>query len=276
MNKVVVRSLSGIVYMAIIIGCIFLGVHAVTVLALVLGALGLLEIYKITEGLTDDAVPPMILDYCGVATLIIGCYRTEFLFLWPVILMIRFIMELYLKAQDPINCLGRSVFAQVYLGFPLGLMQNLETYNGGGSWGHGFALLAIFIMIWLNDTGAFCVGSLCGKRRLFERISPKKSWEGFFGGLGFNIIAAIIFCYCCPNIFAIHENVWVWLGLAAVVTVFATWGDLLESLMKRTYNVKDSGHWIPGHGGILDRIDSLLFVAPASAIYLQLCHCAII
>lgn len=271
MNKVAVRAISGLVYIAVIIGCILYGVNAVTGLALVLGGLGLIEFYKITTGLSRRVVSPMLIDYASICVLILGCYRTEFFLVWPILLLLRYTMELYYKEENPVNTLARSIFAQVYLGLPLGLMQNLETFNDGGSWGHGYALLAIFIMIWLNDTGAFCVGSLMGKNRLFERLSPKKSWEGFFGGLLFNIIAGVVFCLWCPNAFAIHENLWVWIGLAITVTVFSTWGDLLESLIKRTYNVKDSGHWIPGHGGILDRIDSLLFVAPASAAYLMLC-----
>lgn len=272
MNKVAVRALSGIIYVAVIVGCILLGVDAVTVLALVLGALGLLELYKITGSLTKDYMTSMLIDYAGICALILGCYHLEFIFLWIPILLLRFIMELYYHSSNPVNELSRSVFAQIYLGLPLGLMQRLETFNGGGSCGSGFALLAIFIMIWLNDTGAFCVGSMIGKNRLFERISPKKSWEGFYGGLLFNVIAAICFCLWCPDVFAIPSNMHIWIGLAVVVTLFATWGDLLESLIKRTYNVKDSGHWIPGHGGILDRIDSLLFVSPASFCYLLFCH----
>lgn len=272
MNKVVVRALSGLVYIAIIIGCIFLGVNAVTLLGLVLGALGLMEFYKITGSLSRENASEMIIDYSSVCVLILGCYRPEFFLIWPVLLLFRYTFELYFKAENAVNNLGRSILAQVYLGLPLGLMQNLETFNHGGSWNHGFALLAIFIMIWLNDTGAFCVGSMIGKHKLFERISPKKSWEGFYGGLMFNVIAALCFCTWSPAFFAIPQNYYVWIGLAVVVTLFSTWGDLLESLMKRTYGVKDSGHWIPGHGGILDRIDSLLFVSPAAAAYLEFCH----
>ena len=125
----------------------------------------------------------------------------------------------------------------------------------------------MFIMIWLNDTGAFCVGSMIGKHKLFPRISPNKSWEGFFGGVVFAIASAFVFKYGFPQYF---DNISIGglCGLGVVVSAFATWGDLVESLIKRTLGVKDSGTLLPGHGGILDRIDSLLLVVPASLLYL--------
>ena len=128
-------------------------------------------------------------------------------------------------------------------------------------------VLAVFVLIWLNDTGAFCVGSLFGRHRLFERISPKKSWEGFFGGLIFCLVAAAILKTCFGEYFP-GMGMLLMLGLGAVVSVFGTWGDLVESLIKRTLGVKDSGHVLPGHGGILDRIDSLLLVIPAVLAYM--------
>ena len=120
----------------------------------------------------------------------------------------------------------------------------------------------------MNDTGAFCVGSLIGRHRLFERISPKKSWEGFWGGLFFTIVAAVIIDTYFPAYFS-EFDVIRWVGMAIVVSAFSTWGDLAESMVKRTAGVKDSGHLLPGHGGILDRIDSLLFVVPAVLIYIN-------
>ena len=123
--------------------------------------------------------------------------------------------------------------------------------------------LCMFILIWLSDTGAFCVGSLCGKHKLFERISPKKSWEGFFGGLLFCIAAGAAFHYLFDIL-----DLWTSMLFGAIVCVFGTWGDLVESLIKRSLGVKDSGNILPGHGGILDRIDSLLLVVPATILFL--------
>ena len=125
--------------------------------------------------------------------------------------------------------------------------------------------LAIFVFVWVNDTGAYLVGSMLGKRRLFERISPKKSWEGFYGGLAFVLITSQIFAWFMPA-----TNWYTWLGLAGTIVVFGTWGDLIESLMKRTLGVKDSGHVLPGHGGMLDRFDSVMMAIPAAYIYIEL------
>ena len=114
-------------------------------------------------------------------------------------------------------------------------------------------------MIWLNDTGAYCTGSLLGRHKMFPRVSPKKSWEGFAGGLLF-CVAAAVGAWC----FGIQGwDLWQWLVAGAVACAASTYGDLFESLLKRNAGIKDSGNLIPGHGGILDRIDSLLMVAPA-------------
>ena len=124
-------------------------------------------------------------------------------------------------------------------------------------------VLAIFVFIWVNDTAAFVVGSLFGKHKFIERISPKKTVEGFIGGIVFSVLAAVIL-----SKFFTDYSLAFWIGFSIVTALFGTLGDLFESLIKRTYEVKDSGSLIPGHGGILDRIDSLLIAIPAVYIYL--------
>lgn len=177
--------------------------------------------------------------------------------------VIRMVIQLYDRSDNAITSLSHSFMGQLYVTMPLSLL-NVIYFD--------FAphmLLAIFIMIWLNDTGAFCVGSLIGKHKLFERISPNKSWEGFWGGLAFCVVAGILFSTAFSSYFY-GLNLAEWILLGIVVSIFSTWGDLCESLIKRTMHVKDSGHIIPGHGGLLDRIDSLLLVVPASIIFLIL------
>ena len=123
--------------------------------------------------------------------------------------------------------------------------------------------LSIFIFTWVNDTGAYCTGMLFGKHRLFERISPKKSWEGSVGGAAFSLLAAAVMSRFFPFL-----SLPQWMGLGLTVVVFGTWGDLTESLLKRTLGIKDSGNILPGHGGMLDRFDSTLMAVPAAVIYL--------
>ena len=168
--------------------------------------------------------------------------------------------QLYAHPANHLHCLAQSMLAMAYVALPMSLL-NVMYFDYSPK-----LLLAAFILIWLNDTGAYCVGTLIGKHRLFERISPKKSWEGFWGGLAFCIAATWLLQWL--NLFPACWSIAAAVGFAIVTSVFATWGDLCESLIKRTLGVKDSGNIMPGHGGILDRIDSLLLVAPATLLYL--------
>ena len=128
--------------------------------------------------------------------------------------------------------------------------------------------LAIFVFLWASDTGAYCVGSLIGKHPLFKRISPNKSWEGSVGGAVLAIGISMIFAHYDTSLYSTLQ----WAGMALVVVVFGTWGDLVESLMKRQLGIKDSGNILPGHGGMLDRFDSSLIAIPAVALYLTICE----
>lgn len=264
-KKLLTRALSGLVYCLIIVGCIlFGGVEGTLILALLLGALATLELSKISHELTRAKIPTIILDVTGVMCLCAGSYFYP-LIIWVAIWMCRMIEELYLHAERPLRNLAFSALPQLYIGVPMLMMTAIAA------WTHPNAILLLFFLIWINDTGAYLVGCTLGRHRLFERISPKKSWEGFFGGLAFTLAASAIFYGCCPGFFGllrIMPGIAGWLGLGLIVTIFGTWGDLIESMIKRTLKIKDSGKMIPGHGGILDRIDSLLLVLPAAAIYL--------
>ena len=256
----ILRALSGIVYVGIIVGCIFWGAIPFSVMAALFGIIAVIEYEKISEGIQERGIPALFLDAMGIVFLSFGWLWFPLLG-WICIYIFRLVLELYLKNENPIRCLAISLQSQIYIGLPLATMTFMGKYLGL------HFVLAIFLMIWINDTGAFVVGSLFGKHRLFERISPKKSWEGFFGGLGFNLLAGWLFAIGGGYFWDVKWNVITWLIFALVVTVFSTWGDLVESLMKRSLNIKDSGHIIPGHGGILDRIDSLLLVMPAAFLY---------
>lgn len=129
--------------------------------------------------------------------------------------------------------------------------------------------LTLFVFLWCNDVGAYCTGCTIGKHKLFERISPKKTWEGSIGGAVFTMLAAYLLHHFLPDWYSFMP-VWVWVGMALVVVLFGTWGDLIESLMKREMGIKDSGKILPGHGGMLDRFDSALLAIPATVVYLSL------
>jgi phosphatidate cytidylyltransferase len=162
--------------------------------------------------------------------------------------------------------LAFAMLGLLYIGLPLAMMGWIGLMgNGHGRW----ILLGMFILIWVNDTGAFVIGSMMGSKKLFERLSPKKSWEGFIGGLVFAVIGGVVYYYCAHAHLPATVSV-VEMGIyGALVSIASTWGDLFESMLKRAAGVKDSGNLLPGHGGILDRIDSLLLVLPVTFVFMS-------
>lgn len=258
------RTLSGIVYVALIVGCALWGLPGITLLAVLLGVLAVIEFNKITSQSTEKNTLVLITDICGVAAIALAAWEFT-IFVWLAIMLLRMTLEIYDTGKRPIQNVARSMMGQLYIGVPMAIMPIISMYQGSA-----MTVLAIFLLIWLNDTGAFLVGCTIGRHKLFERVSPKKSWEGFYGGLAFTIAGSMSLSYFCPEIFMLYHNLWAALGLGVTVTLFATWGDLFESLIKRSLGIKDSGNIIPGHGGILDRVDSLLFVMPATMIYFHL------
>lgn len=270
LKKLMTRTLSGIIYCLIFIGAVWLGKYGVLALAIILSILACIEFAKICHELTAKVIPTLILDIAGCVSLALIPIQPIAAFLWFLIILTRFIEQIYVLSDHPLKDLSHSMMSQIYIGGPMLCMTLISLI-----WSPQI-LLAVFFFIWINDTGAFLVGSTIGKHRLFERISPKKSWEGFFGGLIFNIIFAMIFYYFGNKFFEMDKfnaSMWFWIAFGVMVTVFSTWGDLIESLIKRNLHIKDSGNMIPGHGGILDRIDSLLLVLPATFLFLFTTSC---
>ncbi len=268
LKKLLVRTVSGLVYCLLIVTCIFFETNGVAFLAALFSILGCIEFSKMCHDYSRVTLPTLLLDIAGCLALVTVAGGVSPL-VWIAVMVCRFIEELYIRSDNPLKNIAHSMMSQVYIGLPMALMVYLSSMIDAN------IVLAIFLFLWINDTGAFLVGSSIGHHRLFERVSPKKSWEGFFGGLAFTLGAAALFRTCFNGFFGLGEHshlMLVWLGLGAVVSIFGTWGDLVESLMKRTLNVKDSGNLIPGHGGILDRIDSLLLALPAAVIYLSLIY----
>ncbi len=270
MKNIATRSISGIVYVALIVGSIMLGAPYFMGLAAIFAVLATIEFHNLTGHLypgQKNLSNELVADIAATAAIVcLSSHPDKFFYGISVILiayiLIRLVMALYDRSGHALVSAALSVLSVIYIGLPLGFASAIN-YFAEGRESISYLMLIIFVMIWLNDTGAYCVGSLLGRHRLFERLSPKKSWEGFWGGMLFCIATGVGAYYLCPGAAGLPT----WIGLGVVVCVFATWGDLFESLVKRTVSVKDSGHIMPGHGGILDRIDSLLFVAPAAFIY---------
>lgn len=277
MKNLLKRSLSGAVYVALIIVAVVLGDWWHIALFSLFTLLAVVEFSRISNASTGGAKTlSLVADAVGGLLLFFAvtlmappvhyliALSGVFLLCYFLYLIARLVMQLYTREESPLTNLAFSYMGQMYIALPLGLMSFYYMLPNGKA-----LLLAMFVMIWLSDTGAYCVGSLIGRHKLFPRISPAKSWEGFCGGVVFVIASAFVMKYCFGGWF--HDtSISSLCGLGVVVAVFATWGDLVESLIKRSLGVKDSGNILPGHGGILDRIDSLLLVVPSSLLYLWL------
>ena len=278
MKNLILRSITGAIYVALICASVLAGGWYFIVFFGLISLVALNEFYNLSNASTGgENITTLIVDMVGGVIICVGlgCVNMSlmppfmtavmggtFFTVYMLYLIVRLVIQLYNQENSPLTNLAYSYMGQMYIALPLGLMSMYYTLNDGKA-----LLLTMFIMIWLNDTGAFLVGSAIGKHKLFPRISPNKSWEGFVGGVMFSIIGGAVVKLCFPDYYE-TISLGSLCGLGLVVGIFATWGDLAESLIKRTLGVKDSGNILPGHGGILDRIDSLLLVVPASLLYL--------
>lgn len=269
MSNLVKRLLSGTVYVIVFVGCMLYGSMSFFFLFAVITSLALNEWNDLMSDHQLATINNLVSTISGIF-LFLAVFCTGTGAVGPVIflpyllsLMFIFISELYLKHSHPIANCAYTFAGQIYIALPFALI-NLLAFKGSG--GYSFTLpLAVFVFLWLDDSGAYSFGSLLKKKvpyKLFERISPHKTWIGSIGG-GF----VVLICACVFWNFNREYTLLWWLGLGLVVSVFGTWGDLIESLMKRQLGIKDSGKFLPGHGGVLDRFDSALLAIPASVIY---------
>lgn len=277
MNNFIVRTITGVLFVAVVV-CSFLRPQAMVLLfALITG----LTIWEFT-GLVNDrekvTVNRLISTVAGVyfffAVAGFSSDLTPSAVFIPYLVSIIYLMvaELYLKNEDPIHDWAYTMMAQLYIALPFSLLntlafhltpQGLVTYDA-------VLPLSVFVFLWMNDTGAYLCGSLLGKHKLFPRISPGKSWEGSIGG-GVLVIAIAVLVWYLTDQYQLNQlglSAIEWAGLGLTVVIFGTWGDLVESLFKRTLGIKDSGNILPGHGGMLDRFDSSLLAIPAAVVYL--------
>lgn len=272
MKNFIQRAITGALFVAILVGCILYDPLSFGALFVLISALTIREfghLFNQTEGVSVNKSITMLGGaYLFLAFMGFCIDASDSKIFIPYLLLILYLMisELYRKKENPILNWAYSMFSQLYIALPFAMLNVLAFQNDPTTSSVSYnpiLPLSIFIFIWLNDTGAYCVGSLIGKHRLFERISPKKSWEGSIGGGILAIASAFVLAHFFPFMPTIE-----WIGLALVVVIFGTWGDLTESLLKRRLHIKDSGNILPGHGGMLDRFDSALMAIPAAVAYL--------
>ena len=278
MKNFLVRTASGIVLLAVVLGAILWSKWSFGVLLLAIIIGGEREFYRLAT--KAGYQPQKYLGYIAGGSIFIIAFAcmlflisdstvSDTLLILAVILLLyimlllpmMFVCELYRKSPTPITNIGTTLMGIVYVAMPMSLLLFIPVLLGQGEWSPLAVLFYIFI-IWANDVFAYMFGITLGKHRLFERISPKKSWEGFVGGL----LGAMAMGYLASVV--MDGNPIEWIGLALIAAISGVFGDLVESLFKRSVDVKDSGHILPGHGGWLDRFDALILSVPFVFLYL--------
>lgn len=263
-NNFILRTLSGIILCAIVIGAILLSEITMLALAMIITGFSMYEFFAIG---TDREGKPVVWYTTLIALAIVLLFylvATNVIDLVFLILIIPacstfFIIELFRNKPNPFFNIAIAICSLAYIALPMGLFVYMPFFHSGSY--QNALLLSVIGLVWANDVGAYLVGISIGRHKMFERLSPKKSWEGFGGGVFFTVATA------CTIATLFDYNIYIWTGLGLIVSIFSVLGDLVESMLKRSLNIKDSGSLIPGHGGFLDRFDALLLTLPFIFIY---------
>ena len=272
MSNFIVRTITGVLFVAILVSC-FLKPEAMILLFALITGMTVWEYTGLVNEWDDIQVNRFINTVAGVYLFIAmagyctGVTPTTVFIPYLITIMYLIIAELFTKAPNPVNNWAYTMFSQLYIALPFSTINVLAFQTGAPGQYNEILPLSLFIFLWVNDSGAYCAGSLFGKHKLFPRVSPGKSWEGSIGGAVFVLVAAAIIGWLTGGTDR-SLSIPVWMGLGLVVVVFGTLGDLVESLFKRTLGIKDSGNVLPGHGGMLDRFDSSLMAIPAAVVYI--------
>jgi phosphatidate cytidylyltransferase len=285
MSNLTLRLITGSVFVVVLVSAIWFSVWTMALLFLVIAILGLLEFYRLAEKAT--AQPLRIYGTVLGALIVAGAFvlrRNIFpeaaLSIIPAFFLIFFI-ELYRKKANPFANIGWSILGLVYIALPIAMLimafvpemnQSVGWY--GDSWESHYdwkPVLVLFVLIWVSDSLAYVCGRLFGKNKLWERISPKKTWEGFIGGTIFCVGTGFAFGHWLMDDKGTMKYEIMWSLIALTTAVTGMLGDLVESLFKRSINEKDSGTILPGHGGILDRFDALFLSVPFTLTVYWLC-----
>lgn len=270
MNNFTQRTITGAIFVIIIVAGIFWSPLSMLILFGIISLISLWEFYGIVPK-TDHSILRIYSVITGtVVYFLLAMYFQNLLEAKYLVLVFPFIflivvLELYRKKNKPFGNIAYAIFGLVYISLPFAFLNYLAIYHplgiqiGYNPW----LVMGFFILIWTNDTGAYLAGRAFGKHKLFERISPKKTWEGALGGFILTLLAAFLL-----NKYTSFFNIIHWMVIAIIIIVFGNLGDLTESLFKRSVNIKDSGRILPGHGGLLDRFDAVLIASPMVFTYI--------
>jgi phosphatidate cytidylyltransferase len=262
------RVIMAVIGVTIIVSAILYGDLTFVLLFSTLSTLTQLEFYKLL-GLDGNQPLTTYGTLCGIVLIVLtyviekGLIGFENYFLISPLLAMIFFIKLYKKNDlKPFTNIGFTFLGLIYVALPFSLIVVMAMRGGEYN---SEIILGSLLLLWATDVGAYFAGTKFGRRKLFERVSPKKSWEGALGGAAFAILIAFVLGYY----FNTYEP-WKWFCIGAIIVVTGTYGDLVESLFKRSIAIKDSGSSIPGHGGFLDRFDGLLLSAPFIVTFLKL------
>ena len=273
MSGLVKRGLTAIVFVIVMLGGLFFSKLSFLILFGWITMLSLWEYFTLT--LKEESniflrkmigVSLGVMPFLMVAIFHLGNIETPILFfkkcflILLALLFLVFIFELFTNSKKPFSNIGNIFLGFVYIGVSFTLVQFIAIENGIF---YPKIILGLLLLTWANDTGAYVVGSQIGKTPLFPRISPNKTWEGSLGGVAVTFVIAWLLGFYVKEL-----NVVDWFVLAGLVSIFGSTGDLIESMLKRSLGVKDSGNIMPGHGGFLDRFDAFMFLLPFAAVYL--------
>lgn len=261
------RAITGVLFVLVLVSSLLVGQWSFALFFALVSLLSLNEFYKI---ITKDEIKPNrpagLLIGLALFVLIIT-YQLDliqikqFLYIVPLFILV-FWWELYRKSEKPFINIAYTLFGVLYTVLPFAFFFNFGFLDGHYNYHYPLGFL---ILLWSSDTGAYLSGMTLGKTKLFERHSPKKTWEGFIGGLVLSMLSALVLSQYFQGL-----STWQWMASSVIIVVFGTFGDLSESMLKRSYQIKDSGTILPGHGGLLDRFDGLLLAAPLVYAFLVL------
>ena len=277
-RNLLVRTASGVVLLGVVLAAAFTGYCGFSALLMLITIVGVWEFYQLA--LAKGVVPQRCMgliaslllfgaSYCALESVVggsgVGMLGFALALLLVTVIALIFFVEVFRNKENPLLNIATTIMGVAYVALPMSLMLFIPELLSPGTWNPWIFLFYLFL-VWGNDVFAYLVGISIGRHKMSPRLSPKKSWEGFFGGLIGSLAMGAF------GAFVVEGSYIMWIGLAFVVSLSSVLGDLVESMFKRDAGVKDSGNFIPGHGGMLDRFDAFILSAPMAFLYLLIIY----